>query len=141
LRIEHAKADVEREKAGLPLEKYDYLSPASVSMVYAKLRKFTGPAKELWNTMKAVNMIGRWMSSYTAADPADCPPLQAADIWAYSLGHTGERGSRVEAQTALRFLVGLAMKATCGHHWFTYLDRTQMLINIGEFPNEGSIST
>jgi hypothetical protein len=141
LGIEHAKADVEREKASLPLEEYDYLSPASVSMVYAKLRKFTGPAEELWNTMKAVNMIGRWMGSYTPADPADCAPLQAADIWAYSLGHMRERGNKIEAQTALQIFVRLAMKATHGHHWFTYLDRSQILINIGQFPNEETIPT
>lgn len=137
--IERARADVEREKAGLPLEDYDYLSPASVSMVYAKLRKFAGPAEALWNAMKATNMIGRWMGSYTAADPADCPPLQAADIWAYSLGHIGERGNKVEAQTALQVFIGLAMRAAHGHHWLTYLDRNQILINIGQFPNEETI--
>jgi Protein of unknown function (DUF3800) len=139
LGIERARVDVEREKAGLPLEEYDHLSPASVSMVYAKLRKFTGPAEELWNAMKALNMIGRWMGSYTAADPADYPPLQAADIWAYSLGHMGEEGNKVESQTALRIFIGLAMKATHGHHWFTYLDRNQILINIGQLPNEETI--
>jgi hypothetical protein len=139
LRIERAKADIEREKAGLPLEDFDHVSPASVSMVYAKLRKFTGPAEELWNTMKSVTMIGRWMGSYSSAEPTECPPLQAADIWAYSIGHEGERGNKIEAQTAFATLLGLAMKATHGHHWFTYLDRNQILINIGQFPSQETI--
>jgi len=66
-----------------------------IAMVYAKLRGFTGPAEKLWYAIKEHNFgAGNWMSSYTPAEPADVPPLQVADIWAYSLGHMMENQPR-----------------------------------------------
>ena len=135
--IEKARIDMEAEIAGLT-DKLDptYIpSPAMVSMVYARFRKYTGPAEELWNAIKAVNMFGLWMSSYSVCDPLDYPPLQAADIWAYSLGHLGEHTppKKIEAEVACRMFVAQAMKVTHGAHWFTYLDRKQILIRIGQF--------
>lgn len=125
IKIERARADVDAEKKGLPLEEWDYATPATVSMVYAKFRGFTGPAEELWNALKSVNMFGYWMASYTIGEPTDHPPLQAADIWAYSIGNLGERrdAATPEAGNALTIFVKLAMKARHGHHWFTRVDR------------------
>lgn len=136
---------MKREKAekaisdNLPMDEADYVSPATVSMVYAKLRKFTGLAEELWNGIKDANMFGHWMSSYTAAEPDDYPPLQAADIWAYSLGHMGEHQppKKIEAETALNVFVEQAMKTAHGAHWFTFFDRKQILIRIGQFSDFG----
>lgn len=135
---ERAKTDMEREQAGLPItDVNEFLTPSAVSMVYAKLKKFTGPAEELWNGLKSANMFGRWMSSYRAGEPANYPPLQAADIWAYSLGNMGERKeqAKIEAQTAYRMFVQFVLKAAHGHHGFTFLNRRQILMNIGEYPD------
>ncbi len=126
---ERARADVEADKKGLPVEEWDYTTPAKVSMVYAKFRGFTGPAEELWDVLKRANMFGYWMASYAVGEPLDYPPLQAADIWAYSIGNCGERRATAnpEAASALKFFIRLAMKAQHGHHWFTHLDREQIL--------------
>jgi hypothetical protein len=133
IKVDRARADVEAEKLGLPLEDWDYASPSTVSMIYAKFRGFTGPAEELWNALKSVNMFGYWMASYSTGEPLDHPPLQAADIWAYSIGNLGERQDAVspEAAHALKVFVKLAMKARHGHHWFTHLDQEQILRRIG----------
>jgi hypothetical protein len=114
---------------------------ADISMVYAKLRGFTGPAEELWKAIKRVNMFGAWMSSYAPGEPKDHPPLQAADIWAYSLGHHGEHGGPKyeEAQLALSFFVDRAMKQAHGAHWFTLLSREEILLRTGQLPYFGEI--
>lgn len=138
--IARAQADMEAEKKNLPItEETYYTSPAAISMIYAKLKGYTGPAEELWNAIKDSNMFGRWMSSYTPGDPIDYPPLQAADIWAYSLGRIIDPSLRnmPEVKAAIALFVDLAMKAEHGHHWFTFLDRRQILINIGQFDGIG----
>ncbi len=107
-------------------------------MVYAKLKKFTGPAAELWDAIKQHNpAVGNRMSSYASDEPADYPPLQAADLWAYSLGHKQEKQSlaKEEAQIGFRFF----LKAThitqgLGHKFFTFFDRKEMLLRLGELP-------
>jgi Protein of unknown function (DUF3800) len=118
------------------LDHQDLVSSATVSMVYAKLRGFTGPAEELWHAIKKGNMFGAWMRSYTPGEPRDYPPLQAADIWAYSVGHHGEHNppKNIEAQIALDFFVDRAMKLSHGAHWFTFLNREEILIRIGKLP-------
>ena len=85
-------------------------------MVYAKFRGFTGPARDLWDAIKRVNMFGHWMDFYTVGDPLEFPPLQAADIWAYSIGNLGEQreSAKPEAARALQVFVSLAMKARHG---------------------------
>jgi len=132
IKVEKARADVEADKKGQAVEEWDYATPAAVSMVYAKFRGFTGPAEELWNALKSVNMYGFWMASYTTGEPLDYPALQAADIWAYSIGNLGERQAAAtpEAAHALKVFVKLAMKAPHGHRWFTHLDRGQILARI-----------
>jgi hypothetical protein len=109
-----------------------------VSMVYAKLKKFTGPAEKLWNQVKDANMYGHWMSSYTYGNPVDYPPLQAADIWAYSLGRMGEheRAKKKEAELAFDFFGELAFNAAHNHHggrFFSLMDKQEMLIRLGKF--------
>lgn len=109
-----------------------------VSMVYAKLKKFTGPAEELWNAVKQHNpQAGNWMSSYTPGEPAHHPPLQAADIYAYSLGHMIEHKppKKTEAETAFQFFVDLTFDSQkLGHKFFTRFDRNEMLMRLGEAP-------
>lgn len=124
----------EAMETGEPASKSDFISRYSTSMVYAKLRKFTGPAEGLWGAMKRYNMVGAWMGSYTPADPIEYPPLQVADIWAYSLGHVLEhkRAKATEAKSALRIFLTLAERAALGLQLFTILDRRQILTNIGK---------
>jgi hypothetical protein len=109
---------------------------SGVSMVYAKLKKFTGPGRELWNQIKEANMFGHWMSSYIPGAPIDHPPLQAADIWAYSLGRMGEHGRPIkeEAELAFNFFGELAFAAARKHggRFFSLMDKQEMLDRQGE---------
>jgi hypothetical protein len=109
-----------------------------IAMVYAKLKKVTGPAEQLWDAIKEHNPeAGNWMSSYTPGEPADFPPLQAADIWAYSLGHMQEKQktAKQEARSAFQFFLGATFRAQgLGHKYFTFFDRKEMLLRLGELP-------
>ena len=109
-----------------------------VAMLYAKLKKFTGPAELLWNAIKKHNpAAGNWMSSYTPAEPREYPPLQAADIWAYSLGHMQEHHppKKREAVRAFDFFVNLTfINQNLGHNFFTFFDREKLLSVLGEPP-------
>lgn len=107
-----------------------------IAMVYAKLRKFTGPAEKLWDAIKEHNIAaGNWMSSYTPAEPADYPPLQVADILAYCLGHIQEKqkAAKEEAKMAFDvFLHATYLNQGLGHKFFTFFDRKEMLLRLGE---------
>lgn len=104
---------------------------------YAKLRGYTRPAGQLWDEQKASNLVGYSMSSYTPGEPVDYPPLQAADIWAYSLGHMGEHHppKKTEAEIAFNFFSQQALNGWLqfGHKFFELFDRTRLLIALGEF--------
>ena len=108
------------------------------AMVYSKLKKITGPAQELWNAIKEHNPgAGHWMGSYTVGEPADFPPLQAADIWAYTIGHMQEKqkAAKSEAQISFSFFLNATFRAQgLGHNHFTFFDRKEMLLRLGELP-------
>jgi hypothetical protein len=106
----------------------------SVSMVYAKLKGYSGSAEELWKAIKDVHMFGAWMNSYAVGEPQTCSPLQAADVWAYCIGRYGEtnRSLQNEVEKTLKFFIALALKGTHGAHWFTFLNRDEILARIGE---------
>lgn len=112
-----------------------------ITMVYAKLQKITGPAEKLWDAIKQHNVAaGNWMDSYTTGEPADLPPLQAADIWAYSLGHMQERQRAAKEEARLAFTVMLHatyLSQGLGHKCFTFFDRKEMLLRLGELPEMG----
>jgi hypothetical protein len=70
----------------------------TVSMVYSTQREFgattpkgpeaklrRGSAHELWSAMKRLTTYGQWMGDFSTAFPKNCPPLQAADLFAYEL--------------------------------------------------------
>lgn len=109
-----------------------------IAMVYAKLKKFTGPAEKLWEAIKEFNpAAGHWMSSYTPGEPADYPPLQAADIWAYTLGHMQEKQASAKEEARMAFQVFLRathVNQGLGHRYFTFFDRREMLMRLGEIP-------
>ena len=106
-----------------------------VSMVYAKLKKFTGPAEQLWNAIREANLVGYWMDNYKTAEPSQACPLQAADIWAYSLGHHGEHHppKKREAHFAYQRFVSMALSNVDGPKFFSYFDRAHLLAKLGEF--------
>lgn len=110
------------------------IPPAPVSMVYARLKKYTGRAEELWTAIKEHNKhLSFWMDSYAPGDPQDCTPLQAADFWAYELGHhfhTILPDGRKWRYPFQRF-VEIGTKAQYGHQFFTYFDRTKLLETLG----------
>ncbi len=106
-----------------------------VAMVYAKQREFTGGAEELWYAIKKHNpLVGYWMNSYTPAEPVDFTPLQTADLWAYELGHHFEYilPNAKDWRYAFERIVRLAIEVSAGHRFFTYLDRREMLMRLGE---------
>jgi Protein of unknown function (DUF3800) len=109
-----------------------------ISMTYAKLKKVTGPAEELWNAIKEHNPgAGHWMGSYTVGEPIDFPPLQTADIWAYTIGHMQEKQktAKEEAQIAFRFFLNATFRnQSLGNKYFTFFDRKEMLLRLGELP-------
>lgn len=107
-----------------------------IDMTYAILRGYTGPAEELWNEFKKANLSGNWMGSYVRGDPADFSPLQAADIWAYSLGHMGEHQppKKKEAKIAYEFFVGMALQNVSTGRFFTLFNRDEMLARVWEPP-------
>ncbi|HVB54906.1 MAG TPA: DUF3800 domain-containing protein [Candidatus Acidoferrales bacterium] len=109
-----------------------------IAMVYAKLKKFTGPAEKLWDAIKEFNPgVGNWMSSYTPGEPADYPPLQVADIWAYTLGHLQEKqqSGKEEARIAFKtFVHATFLNQGLGHNYFTFFDRREILSRLGQLP-------
>ena len=112
-----------------------------IAMVYAKLKKFTGPAEMLWDAIKEHNATGLWMGSYSAGEPADLVPLQVADIFAYSLGHIKEKqkAAKEEARIAFKtFLHATYLNQGLGHRFFTFFDRRELLLRLGELPEMGS---
>jgi hypothetical protein len=115
------------------------IPPSPVSMVYAKRKKYTGRAEELWYAIKEHNRhLSFWMSSYTSGEPKDFTPLQAADFWAYELGHHFQTiipEGRKWRYPFTRFYQ-LGMKAVFGHKFFTYFDRRKLLESLGEPENE-----
>lgn len=103
--------------------------PQTISMVYAKLRKFTSKAEELWNAMRTHTLVGNWMGSYTVGEPRDHTPLQAADLWAYELGHHFQKilPEGMAWRYPFRRLVHRAMLASQGHKFFSYYGRAELV--------------
>jgi hypothetical protein len=107
----------------------------SVSMIYARRVKFTGRTELWWYAIKQHNPhLSHWMSSYTAGEPSDLTPLQAADIWAYSLSHHFEHvpAKKREAECAFQRFLRMAIDNAAGHRFFTYFDRREMLLSLGD---------
>jgi hypothetical protein len=115
------------------LKKYP---PDKLSMIYAKLRKFTGVAEELWHSMQGQTVHGVTMSSYARGDPADHTPLQAADLWAYELGHHFHYilPNSKPWRHPFKRLVEMASKTTLSGTFLTYLGRMELQGILGESP-------
>jgi hypothetical protein len=111
----------------------DYRS--ALAMCYAKLKKFTGPAEAWWHGIKEINpVVGRVMGSYARAEPRDESALQAADIFAYSIGRTAESDPRksAEATLTMRLFDHLIWHKSPGNKCFVVLNRKELLDRLGE---------
>jgi hypothetical protein len=111
--------------------------PHPVSMVYAKLNKYVGKAAELWNAIRKNNpMYGQFMNSFIADEPQTYIPLQAADIWAYELGHHFEHTLPLNKAWRWPFeaIVNQARQQSYRGHgkFFSLCDQQFMLRVLGE---------
>lgn len=108
---------------------------SQVEMFYAKAKKLTGPAESWWHAIKEHNPHVGWiMGSYTPAEPKAVSALQAADIFAYSIGHTGEfsPSKHPEANMASSLFDNLVTLSP-GHKCFTILGRKELLQRLGDW--------
>jgi hypothetical protein len=112
--------------------------PQPVAMIYAKQKEFKR-CEALWHAIKESNApVGHFMSSYTTGEPADYWPLQAADIWAYELGHHFEYiiPNGKPKRWAFKEFFQLCVANCAGHRFFTMLDKEEMLVRLGESTDE-----
>ena len=100
--------------------------PGPVTMVYADHPEHShglANTKKLWNAMRENNrLVALVMQSHISETPKDCTPLQAADLWAYELGHHFER-IRPEARPprwAFREFVTMGLNYSFAHDFITY---------------------
>ena len=110
-------------------------SAETISMVYAKLKKCTGKAEVLWKEMRGHTLLGNWMGCYTVGEPPDHTPLQAADLWAYELGHHFHKilPEGMKWRYPFRRLAQKAMMASQGHKFFSYFGRAELLEIVNVF--------
>ncbi|HEV1993518.1 MAG TPA: DUF3800 domain-containing protein [Candidatus Acidoferrum sp.] len=99
-----------------------------VSMVYAHHPEHSrgrGNSEQLWDVYRRGNpILAPFMENYVGGQPKDHTPLQAADIWAYELGHHFERirPSGKNPRWAYRQFVEMGVKAIYGHDFLTVND-------------------
>jgi len=79
--------------------------------------------RKLWEAMREHNqLVALVMQSHVSESPKDCTPLQAADLWAYELGHHFER-IRPEGKPprwAFRQFVEMGLNYSFTHNFITY---------------------
>jgi len=100
--------------------------PGPVTMVYADHPEHShglASTKKLWDAMREHNrLVALVMQSHVSETPKDCTPLQAADLWAYELGHHFER-IRPEGRAprwAFRQFVEMGLDYSFTHNFITY---------------------
>jgi len=104
----------------------DRLGPGTVTMVYAHHPEHSNglaSTRKLWDALREHNrIVGLAMQSYVSETPRDCTPLQAADLWAYELGHHFER-IRTQAKPprwAFEEFVKMGLNYSFTHNFITY---------------------
>lgn len=100
--------------------------PGPVTMVYAHHPEHShglASTRKLWEAMREHNrIVALMMQSYVSETPGDCAPLQAADLWAYELGHHFER-IRPEGKPprwAFQEFVKMGLDYDFTHNFITY---------------------
>lgn len=102
--------------------------PGPVTMVYAHHPEHSiGPAStgRLWEAMRIHNrIVAMFMQAHISESPRDCTPLQAADLWAYELGHHFERirPNSGKPRWAFRQLVTMGLNYSFTHDFITFQD-------------------
>lgn len=100
--------------------------PGPVTMVYAHHPEHShglASTGTLWDAVREHNrIVALFMQSYVCETPKDCTPLQAADLWAYELGHHFDRirpeGKR--PRWAFREFVKMGLNYDFTHNFITY---------------------
>ena len=100
--------------------------PGPVTMVYAHHPEHSNGLSNtgsLWDALREHNrIVSLFMQAYVSETPADCTPLQAADLWAYELGHHFER-IRPEGRRprwAFQEFVKMGLDYSFTHNFITY---------------------
>src|SRR6267154_1372081 len=100
--------------------------PGPVTMVYAHHPEHSdglANTEKLWEAMREHNrMVALMMQSYVSETPKNCAPLQAADLWAYELGHHFERirPDGKPPRWAFRQFVEMGLNYSFAHNFITY---------------------
>jgi hypothetical protein len=103
--------------------------PGPVTMVYAHHPEHSSGlagTEKLWEALRQYNpIVSLFMQSYVSETPQDCTPLQAADLWAYELGHHFERIRPLarEPRWPFRQFVGLGLNYGFTHDFISYHDQ------------------
>ena len=100
--------------------------PGPVTMVYADHPEHShglASTGKLWDAVRDHNrIVALFMQSHVSETPKDCTPLQAADLWAYELGHHFER-VRPEGKPprwAFREFAKMGLNYSFTHNFITY---------------------
>ncbi len=102
--------------------------PGRVTMVYAHHPEHSeGPAnaRDLWQALRRFNpIVSTVMESYESDTPRNCTPLQAADLWAYELGHHFNkiRPSGMPPRWPFQRFVEMGLSYSFTHDFITYRD-------------------
>jgi hypothetical protein len=107
-----------------------HIPPGRVTMMYARHPEHSrgvGSTKELWEAVQKYNpIIASFMHSYQCGEPIEHSPLQAADLWAYELGHHFEviRPARKAPRWPFKQFVEIGLNYKFTHDFITYHDAT-----------------
>lgn len=103
--------------------------PGPVTMVYAHHPEHSNglaSTRKLWEAIREHNQIvALFMQSYVSETPSSCTPLQAADLWAYELGHHFERIRPLgnKPRWPFRQFVGLGLNYKFTQDFISYHDK------------------
>jgi hypothetical protein len=103
--------------------------PGRATMVYAHHPEHSeglANARDLWHAVRQGNpIVSVSMEAYQSDTPTNCVPLQAADLWAYELGHHFEviRPAKKEARWPFQRFVEMGLNYSLfTHDFITYRD-------------------
>ena len=97
-------------------------------MIYARHPEYsTGKAnsQDLWYAFRAAHpYVALFMKAYESAEPQNCLPLQAADLWSYELGHHFEviRPAGLTPRFPFRRFVEMGLNYSFAHNFITLTD-------------------
>jgi len=102
--------------------------PGRVTMVYAHHPEHSeglANSRDLWQALRKGNPIVSFaMEAYESNTPQNCNPLQAADLWAYELGHHFEviRPTKRQPRWPFQQFVEMGLNYSFTHDFITYSD-------------------